>query len=243
MRTSWSTAPLYSLLVFLFFVQSSVVKGENDQETPFSGQENDNSTNQPVTTSPPSPSTSSPSTSKNKKGKHSKYFVPDPDRSDAGVFNVALAAGGNFYFEPQVDPITNLATGDYFKDFGFQGGVFFDYDYSQMPENIPLALRGMIGYKYILSSVHVFDVDLAARYMLRVSDKTEFGIGPGVSAAVWYRAITSTSPTEQVLFLPSFLIDMGFDFNPFMADFKWVINRIGADSTIMGFELYFGFRL
>jgi hypothetical protein len=247
MRTSWRLAFVFPLLVFLLLVQTSIVKAEDDQENPFNSQDSDNgSKNQPVTTTPqslPPAPTPTPSTSKNKKSKQRKYFVPDPERSDAGIFNVAIAAGGNFYIEPQVDAATLLANGNYFMDFGFQGGVFFDYDYSQMPENIPLALRGMIGYKYILSSVHVFDVDLAARYMLRVSDKSEFGIGPGISAAVWYRAITSTSNTEQVLFLPSFLLDLGFDFNPFMTDFKWVINRIGASSTIMGFELYFGFRL
>jgi hypothetical protein len=172
-----------------------------------------------------------------------KYFIPDTQRSDAGVFHVAFAVGGNFYIEPVVNATTGIATGDFYKDFGFQGGVFFDYDYSQMTENIPIALRGMIGYKYVLSSVNVFTFDGVVRYMVKVSDKSSFGIGPGVSAGVWYRTITATSAQEQVVFLPSLLLNAGFDFNPFMTNFNWVVTRIGSNSTIMGWELYFGFRL
>lgn len=171
------------------------------------------------------------------------YFIPDPERSDAGIFHVAFAAGGNFYLEPKVSATTGAATGDYFKDFGFQGGVYFDYDYSQLTENVPLGIRGMVGYKYILNSVNVFTFDALARYMLRTSDKSSLGIGLGTSAAVWYRSVTSTSPREQVLFLPSFIIGAGFDFTPFMVDFKWIITRIGVNNTMMGWELYFGFRL
>jgi len=172
-----------------------------------------------------------------------KYFVPDTERVDAGIFHVAFAAGGNFYLEPKLDAVTREPDGEYFKDFGFQAGVFFDYDYSSLNENIPLGLRGMVGYKYILSSVHVFTFDGVVRYMFRVSDRTTFGLGLGGSAAVWYRSITDTSPDEEVIFLPSFIVGGGFEFNPFMVDFKWLINRLGGDATIMGFELYFGVRL
>lgn len=177
-----------------------------------------------------------------------RYFGTEkPERIDAGVFHVGFAGGGNFYTEPKykVDATTGKKepTGDYYKDFGFQAGAYFDYDYSELTENVPLALRGMLGYKYILSSVHVFTFDGVVRRIFRVSDNSTFGIGMGGSAAVWYRSVTSTSPDEEVIFLPSFLIGAGFEFNPFMADFKWLINRVGGDNTIMGFELYFGFRL
>lgn len=164
-------------------------------------------------------------------------------RVDAGVFHVAFAVGGNFYVEPQVNATTKAPLGDYFKDFGFQGGVYFDYDYSELDENIPLALRGMIGYKYILSSVHVFTFDGVVRRMFRLSEYSAFGVGIGGSTAMWYRSVTSTSPDEEMIFLPSFIIGAGFEFNPFMVDFKWLINRFGADSTITGLELYFGIRL
>lgn len=172
-----------------------------------------------------------------------KYFVPDQDRSDAGIFHVAFAVGGNFYIEPQVNLTTHVATGDYFKDFGFQGGVYFDYDYSALTENVPLGLRGMIGYKYIFSSMHVFAFDGMARYMIRVSDWTTFGVGAGVSAGVWYRSVGEGVREEQTLFVPSFILGAGFEFNPFMTDFKWVITRLGSDVNVMGFELSFGIRL
>ena len=136
-----------------------------------------------------------------------------------------------------------VTNGEYFKDFGFQAGVFFDYDYSEMDVNIPLGLRGMVGYKYILNSVHVFSFDGVVRHMWRFSETASFGAGLGGSAAVWYRSITASSPDEEIVFLPSFVVTAGFDFTPFMVDFKWLINRIGGDNTIMGFELYFGFRL
>ncbi len=174
-----------------------------------------------------------------------KYFVPDPSRVDAGVFHVAFAVGGNFYVEPEVASISAAPTGNYFKDFGFQGGVYFDYDYSELPENIPLALRAMVGYKYVLSSVHVFTFDGMVRRMIRMSENASFGFGIGGSAAVWYRQ-QSDRPifaNEEMVFLPSFIVGAGFDFNPFMVDFKWLINRFGQDSTITGLEFYFGFRL
>lgn len=186
-----------------------------------------------------------PKTSQEKWDRNRKrqYFVPDTERTDAGIFHVAIAVGGNFYIEPQVNLSTKTATGDYFKDFGFQAGVYFDYDYSALTENVPLGIRGMIGYKYIFGSMHVFCFDGVARYMIRVSDWTTFGIGPGVSAGVWYRSLGTGVREEQTLFVPSFLINAGFEFNPFMADFKWNITRIGSDVNVMGFELYFGLRL
>lgn len=182
-----------------------------------------------------------------RKSKKRYFGTEKPERVDAGVFHVGFAAGGNFYTEPkyQVDRTTGKKepSGDYYKDFGFQAGAYFDYDYSELTENVPLSLRGMLGYKYVLSSVHVFTFDGMVRRIFRTSDASTFGIGMGGSAAVWYRAVTSTSPDEEVIFLPSFLVGAGFEFNPFMVDFKWLINRIGGDNTIMGFELYFGFRL
>ncbi|MBI3295124.1 MAG: hypothetical protein HYZ71_10380 [Deltaproteobacteria bacterium] len=182
---------------------------------------------------------------KEQQAKNQKYFVPDTDRVDAGVFHVAFAAGGNFYIEPEVQLNTNNPTGNYFKDFGFQAGAYFDYDYSELPENIPLALRGMVGYKYVLNSAHVFTFDGMVRKMFRFSDNASFGVGLGGSAALWYRQPSATQifATEQMVFLPSLLIGAGFDFTPFMIDFKWLVNRIGSNTAIMGFELYFGFRL
>lgn len=174
-----------------------------------------------------------------------KYMVPDPNRVDAGVFHVGFAAGGNFYVEPQVDNNTGAPNGDYFKDFGFQAGVYFDYDYSALTENVPLALRGMVGYKRILSSVNVFTVDMAVRHMWRFSERATFGAGVGGSAAIWFRQAANVAPVsaEEIIFLPSFLLTAGFEYNPFMVDLKWLINRFGQDSTITGVELYFGFRL
>lgn len=183
-------------------------------------------------------------TRKDRKGERRKYITGhDPGRSDAGVFHVGFALGGNMYIEPKIDGTTRAPLGEYFKDFGFQAGVYFDYDYSEMDENIPLSLRGMLGYKYILNSVHVFAFDGVVRHMWRLSESASFGLGIGGSAAVWYRTVTSASPDEEIIFLPSFVVSTGFEFKPFMVDFKWLINRFGEDSTITGFELYFGFRL
>lgn len=185
---------------------------------------------------------------KGKKAKKKrKYFTDNSPRSDAGVFHVAATVGGNFYFEPQVDA-NKVPTGNYFKDFGFAAGVTFDYDYSEMDENIPLCLRGMFGYKYVLNSVHVFAFDGMARRMWRFSEKSSFGIGIGGSAAVWYRAqqtnaAGTVTAAEEIIFLPSFVMEAGFDFNPFMVDIRLLINRIKGDSSIAGGELYFGFRL
>lgn len=185
-----------------------------------------------------------------KKPKRREYVTDTDhgDRSDAGIFHVAFAGGGNFYVEPQeiqqADG-TQSPSGQYFKDFGFQAGVYFDYDYSEMEENIPLLLRGMVGYKYILSSVNVFTFDAVAARVFRFSEGASFLIGLGGSAAVWYRTESTTAPisAEQIIFLPSFIIDMGFNFNPFMVDFKWLINKFGDNDTITGLELYFGFRI
>lgn len=172
-----------------------------------------------------------------------KYFVPDTERTDAGIFHVGFAAGGNFYVEPRLSNTDRAPTGDYFKDFGFQAGVYFDYDYSALTENVPLSLRGMIGYKYILNSVNVFDFDAMVRYMMRFSDNATFGLGVGASSAVWYRVDNPPVSTQEIIFLPSFILGAGFEYNPFMVDFKWLINRIGSDSSIYGLELYFGLRL
>lgn len=187
-----------------------------------------------------------------KKAQKKRYYVaqdPEERRSDAGIFYAAFAVGGNFYMEPKVANTTvsgvqrQTVTGDYFKDFGFQGGMYFDYDYSQLTENVPLGIRGFVGYKYVLSSVHVFAFDGVVRRMFTVSDKVTFGVGIGGSAAIWYRSDTSTSADPETIFLPSFISTFGFEFNPFMVDFKWLINRFQTDNTITGFELYFGVRL
>jgi hypothetical protein len=182
-----------------------------------------------------------------KSKKKSKYYVEDTERTDAGVFHAAFAFGGNFYVEPKYSRPTTTSpltpNGDYFKDFGFQAGAYFDYDYSELTENVPLGVRGMFGYKYILNSTHVFAFDGMTRVMWRLSDKTSFGLGLGVSLGVWYRAQTDSSAYEETKFLPCGIIGAGFEFNPFMVDLKWLINRIGSDSTITGVELYFGFRL
>lgn len=225
--TPW--ARLCTLFLFLALITApgkALAEDEEDDE-----ESEDRRVEQPVQTSPSGGD-------KKRKGQRAKYHVADPKRVDAGIFHVAAAIGGNFYIEPdtQIPP-------DYFKDFGFQAGVFFDFDYSEMDEDIPLCLRGMAGYKYILKSVHVFAFDAVARRMFRVSEKASFGLGLGGSAAVWYRSITDTSPEEEIIFLPSFIISAGFDFTPFMVNFNWLINRITEDDTRTGLELYFGFRL
>jgi len=237
----WYHAALLTLLSLSIFMMSTESRAEDpSDDTPYSVPED---TVQPVPDQKPVPQPPpKPSKRKDNRDRERKYFIPDTKRTDAGVFHVAFAAGGNFYIEPRLN-LDSLPTGDYFKDFGFGGGVYFDYDYSEMSENIPLSLRGFFGYKYILSSVHVFTFDGVVRYMIKVSDASQFGIGLGISTAVWYRAVTDTSPTQSVTFLPSAILSAGFDFTPFMVDFKWLINRIGSNNTIMGWELYFGFRL
>ena len=177
-----------------------------------------------------------------------KYFSDNSPRTDAGIFHVAFAAGGNIYIEPKLNATTNEPVGDYFKDFGYQGGVYFDYDYSRMSDNIPLALRGFLGYKYALNSTHIFAVEGMVRRMFQVSDNADFGLGAGVSLATWFRQTTQvtaneTTQIEQTVLLPTFIIAAGFDFNPFMVDLKWMIHRFGADQTLMGAEFYFGVRL
>jgi hypothetical protein len=79
--------------------------------------------------------------------------------------------------------------------------------------------------------------------MFRVSDWTTFGLGTGVSAGVWYRPAGNSVRETQTLFVPSFLITAGFEFNPFMTDLKWSITRVGSDVNVMGWELSFGVRL
>jgi len=224
---------LLALTAFLTTPAASFAETDDDEE--YSQEEQ--------TYEEPSPA---PKKRRDRKGEKKKHFVADIKRTDAGIFHVAAVVGGNFYTEPKVtrDASDNIvSTGEYFKDFGFQAGVIFDYDYSEMDENIPLSLRGMVGYKYILSSVHVFAFDGAVRRMFRFSDAASFGLGLGGSAAVWYRSITASSPDEEIVFLPSVYLTAGFDFTPFMVEFKWLVNRFGEDSTITGLELYFGFRL
>lgn len=197
--------------------------------------------NPPASTDTPNPPSAQATPARNKDKKPRKFFQEDPSRVDAGIFHVALAAGGNFYIEPSY---TNGApSGDFFYDPGFQLGAYFDYDYSELDENIPLMLRGMVGYKYVLSSVHVFAFDGMVRHMWRFSEGASFGLGMGGSFAVWYRTITANSPTREVVLLPSLLLGAGFDFHPFMVDFKWLLNRFAADNIITGFELYFGIRI
>jgi hypothetical protein len=249
------------LLIILFFWITQISTGnlfaadssETDKETskaadtndrnPQSGEENSaDSTEVPERPPTPQPAGKKADREPSQKDKR-KYFVPDLDRVDAGVFHVALLIGGNFYFEPAVDPSTLVATGNYFNDFGFQAGVNFDYDYSALSDNIPLELRGFVGYKWVLSSVNVFTFDGVVRRMFKVSPGAQFGVGVGGSAAIWYRVVTSTSPAEEVLFLPSFIVESGFDFDPLMVEFKWLVNQIGPDATRMGFEFYFGIRI
>lgn len=195
---------------------------------------------------PPPAQPAKPAKKKEKdKDKKTKYMVHEYDRVDAGVFHVGFAVGGNFYIEPKVTASNGAPTGEYFKDFGGQGGVYFDYDYSESSANIPLALRGMLGYKYVHAGTHVFAFDGMVRWMFRWSEKATFGLGFGGSAAVWYRAESTTPPiaAEEIIFLPSVLVGAGFEFQPFMVDFKCLVNRIGEDATRLGLELYFGFRL
>lgn len=178
-----------------------------------------------------------PPHSETKKEK-TRYFIEDTSRVDAGTFHVGFAAGGNFYMEPKFDSSFNL-TGEYFNDFGFQVGVYFDYDY----KDTPLGLRGIVGYKYILSSVHVFDLEAIARMLFAFSQSVQYYVGVGVSTGVWFRTVTDTSAQEETALLPTLVVSTGFDFNPFMTDFKIMVHRIGDNSTIMGLELSFGFRL
>lgn len=197
------------------------------------------------TAQPATPTVVEPSPRKEKKEKKEKRFFgteKDP-RIDAGIFNVAFALGGNFFIEPKLLAANGAKTGDYFNDFGFGGGVFFDYDYSKMTENIPLMLRGFVGYRYILQSVHVFDIEGIARRMWQFSESSSFGVGLGVSTALWYRSLTDNSPYEETLFLPSMVVETGFEFNPMMVQLKWLVNRLGSDSSINGIEFMFGIRL
>ena len=60
------------------------------------------------------------------KSKTRKYFTDDTPRSDAGIFHVGFALGGNVYIEPKLFKAGNSQGGqagefadDYFKDFGY----------------------------------------------------------------------------------------------------------------------------
>lgn len=176
-----------------------------------------------------------------------KYFTDTSPRSDAGIFHVGFALGGNVYIEPKLRASDNEFADDYFKDFGYQGGVYFDYDYSRASENIPLALRGFLGYKYALNSTHIFAAEGVVRRIFNLSENSDFGLGAGVSLATWFRNITQISATEtveieQTVLLPTFILSAGFDFNPFMVDLKWMIHRFGVGESLMGAEFYFGVR-
>lgn len=171
------------------------------------------------------------------------YFTNDEPRTDSGVFHVAFAVGGNFWIEPELFASSYTPTGGTFEDFGFTVGAVFDWDYSELDENIPLMLRGMINYKYILSSTNVFGFDGVVRYMWRFSDRASFGFGIGASAAIWHRADIASTAAEETIFLPSMIFEAGFEFDPFMVEFKWMINKLGEDANRFGFELNFGIRL
>lgn len=185
---------------------------------------------------------------KKSKAQPRKFFSDNSPRTDAGIFHVAFALGGNVYIEPKLLSSNGNFADDYFKDFGYQGGVYFDYDYSRMTDNIPLALRGFLGYKYALNSTHIFAVEGMVRRMWQVSENADFGLGAGLSLATWFRSQTITSGSEtsqidQTVLLPTFILGAGFDFNPFMVDLKWMIHRFGVGETLMGAEFYFGVRL
>lgn len=177
-----------------------------------------------------------------------KYFSDQSPRTDAGIFHVGFALGGNFYIEPKLFADTNEFADDYFKDFGYQGGVFFDYDYSRMTENIPLALRGFVGYKYTMNSTHVFSLEGIVRRMFQLSENSDFGLGAGVSLASWFRQTVEvvnnqTTELDQTVLLPTFILEAGFDFNPFMVELKGMIHRFGTGQNLLGAEFYFGVRL
>jgi len=188
------------------------------------------------------------SSSPKKAIKKRKYFSDSSPRTDAGIFHVGFALGGNVYIEPKLFASNNTFADDYFKDFGYQGGVYFDYDYSRASENIPLALRGFLGYKYALNSTHIFAAEGVVRRMFNLSENSDFGLGAGVSLATWFRNMNQISSTEtveieQTVLLPTFILSAGFDFNPFMVDLKWMVHRFGVGETLMGAEFYFGVRL
>lgn len=226
-----------ALLLFAAFVFTHTPKALAETDSGNDAEKEINSTETPEPPPTAKPARRTPPPPKK------KYFVTDINRVDAGVFHVAAMVGGNFYTEPAYDSTTGLPNGNYYKDFGFQGGVVFDYDYSEAPDNIPLALRGEILYKYVLSSTNVFAFEGMVRRMFRMSDKASFGIGAGASIGIWYRMVTDSSPEEEVIFLPAFLLQAGFEFNPLMIELKWVVNRIGTTSTLTGAELSIGIRL
>lgn len=235
-------AVCFSFLLSLFLSPSLVFAESSDylEEDPYA-ERTSPAPAEPVQNAP-SAKPAQPSTTSRTRSEKRKYFTDTSPRTDAGVFHVGFAGGGNFYIEPEVTKATRALTGNFYKDFGFQAGVYFDHDYSELDENIPLMLRGMVGYKYILSSTHVFSFDGMVRRMFRFSEKASFGLGLGASGAIWFRAETATS-REEIIFLPTILVGAGFEFNPFMVDIKAAINRIGADNSIIGLEMYFGFRL
>ncbi|NBX76833.1 MAG: hypothetical protein EBQ92_09780 [Proteobacteria bacterium] len=233
---------LITLVVCGFLTAGTVARAEEDYTE-------DETTEESLSDEEEAPRILKPVPKKSKpKPKPRKYFSDDTPRIDAGIFHVAFALGGNVYIEPKLNSTTGDFADDYFKDFGYQGGVYFDYDYSRMTENIPLALRGFVGYKYALNSTHIFAVEGMIRRMFQVSQNTDFGLGVGLSLATWFRSQTineggETSQIDQTVLLPTFILGAGFDFNPFMVDLKWMIHRFGVGETVMGAEFYFGVRL
>jgi hypothetical protein len=233
---------LTSLVLIGLLTTGIVARAEEDYSE-------DETTEESVSDAEEAPRILKPVNKKSKpKPKPRKYFSDDTPRTDAGIFHVAFALGGNVYIEPKLSATTGDFADDYFKDFGYQGGVYFDYDYSRMTENIPLALRGFVGYKYALNSTHIFAVEGMVRRMFQVSQNTDFGLGAGLSLATWFRSQTvtvdgETSQIDQTVLLPTFILGAGFDFNPFMVDLKWMIHRLGVGETVMGAEFYFGVRL
>lgn len=176
------------------------------------------------------------------------FFNSQEKRVDAGVFHVGFAAGGNFFIEPEEygTIYSSESTGQYFTSFGLQAGIYLDHDYSELTENVPLMIRAIIGYRYILDSIHIFAVDGLVRYMMRFSEHNALGLGGGVSAGIWYVPGSYYAPpytVNEVAFVPALLLSAGIEFDNFFGDFKTMVKEINSFSTILGFELSFGFRL
>ncbi|NBT58869.1 hypothetical protein EBT16_08815 [bacterium] len=237
------------ILLFLAIVCTTVpVHAEEDYDEEETSEESVSDSDESSPVLKPARKKNQQSLKKKSKPSPRKFFSDDSPRTDAGIFHVAFALGGNIYIEPKLLASSGAFADDYFKDFGYQGGVYFDYDYSRMTENIPLALRGFVGYKYALNSTHIFAVEGMIRRMFQVSQNADFGLGVGLSLATWFRSQTineggETSQIDQTVLLPTFILGAGFDFNPFMVDLKWMIHRFGVGETVMGAEFYFGVRL
>ncbi len=229
---------LNCFFIFCFVMCIALAQEESDEEYLSSQEETKTEIKEVPVKTPPQ----AKEAAIQKKQTRRKYFTDNTPRVDSGIFYIGIAAGGNFYIETKFDDNTGQPSGE-FKDFGFQAGVYFDWDYSQLNENIPLGLRGMVGYKYITNSTHVFSFDGLVRRMWQFSESSTFGLGFGGSMAIWYRELTSQTRSEQIIFLPTLILGAGFEFSPFMVDLKALINRWSSEKIIAGFELYFGVRL